>query len=176
MTIRRAAFAATTGLAAVSLAAVSLLAGAPAGAQEGLLPIEVTPTSGAAGDVVTVSGEGCVGETGPGDIEIYLFFEDEEPIAAFGADEVTDEGAWTLELLIEATDPPGLYAYTATCFEGPESDLIIADYEFADFEITAAAPTTTTTTAVAPPAVAPPAVAPQAQPAVAVQAQPTFSG
>jgi hypothetical protein len=167
MNIRRAVIAAAGGVAATAL--VGTL---PVGAQEGdLLPISVTPSSGPAGTVVTVSGEDCVSEAGPGDLVVYLFDSTSaDPIEVFGGT-VTEDGAWTSQLQVEATDPPGVYDFSATCFESPESETIVADYDFASFELTAPAPT-------GPPAAepTPPAAPPAAAPATAVPAKPTFTG
>lgn len=164
MNIRRAVIAAAGGVAATAL--VGTL---PVGAQAGpLLPISVTPSSGPAGTVVTVSGDDCIGEAGPGDLVVFLFDSTSvEPIDIFGGT-VAEDGAWTFQLQFEATDPPGVYDFSATCFESPESEKIVADYDFASFELTAP-PTEQPTTQPTTPA-------PAAAPATAVSAKPTFTG
>jgi hypothetical protein len=165
MNIRRAVIAAAGGIAATAL-----LGTIPVGAQEGdPLPISVTPSSGPAGTVVTVSGDGCIGEAGPGDILVALFDStSDEPIDAFSGD-VAEDGAWTFQLEFEATDPPGVYEFSALCFASPESEDVIAAYGFASFELTAPA--------TEPPAAEPTTPAPPtAAPATAVSAKPTFTG
>jgi hypothetical protein len=169
MKIRRAAIAAMAGVVATALATL------PAGAQEPpLLPISVTPSSGSEGTLVTVSGSDCLSESGPGDVELYVWYEDEEEPDVFGI--VPDEvGAWSIEYTIEstATNPVGLYEISATCFESPDSEVVIADYDFATFEVTA--PPVTTPPPTEPPA-QPPVDQPEAPPATPVPAQPTFTG
>jgi hypothetical protein len=145
-----------------------VLVAAPAGAQE-LLPISVEPTSGPVGTEVTVSGADCLNEAGLGEVEVYLFFEDEEEPAVFPVDEVLEDGSWSLVLASTVEDAPGLYSFTATCFV-PGSDEVIADYEFADFELTG--PPTTTPPSTTPPTTTPP----EAPPAAPVTEEPDFTG
>lgn len=162
MNIRRAAIAAMA-----AGAASALVAAVPASAEE-LLPIGVTPGSGPAGTEFTVSGADCLGEMGPGDVEVYLFFGDAEP-DVFGGITPDAEGDWAVTLLVEDTDPVGVVDISATCFHSPESDEILADYDFTEFEVTEppAAPPTTDAPAPGPPT---------ASPASPVVAQPTFTG
>jgi hypothetical protein len=169
MNIRRAAIAATA-----AVATSALIAGVPAGAQEGeLLPISVTPTSGPAGTLVTISGAGCVTEAGPGDVEVYLFNEgEEEPAETIGGIVPDAEGNWQTQGPVLPTDPIGVHPISATCFESPESDVVVADYDFAFFEVTA--PPTTTPPTTAPPSQ--PTVEKPAAPATPVPAEPIFTG
>ena len=160
MHIRRAVFAAAGGAAMAALTLGPL----PVGAQEPLLPISVSPTSGPAGTTVTISGTECLSEGGPGDLEAYLFYGDGEPILVWSGT-VAADGSWTASTVPEATDPPGIYTLSATCFASPDSDQIVADYDFVDFELTAAAPE-----APADPA------APAAAPATPVTGQPRYTG
>jgi hypothetical protein len=172
MNMRRAAITAIAATAAVATSA--LIAGVPAGAQEGELPLSVSPTSGSAGTLVTISGAGCVTEAGPGDVEVYLFNEGEEEPAVVIDGIVPDaEGNWQTQGPVLPTDPIGIHPISATCFESPESDVVVADYEFVDFEVTA--PPTTTPPTTAPPS-QPPVEEPEAAPATPVPAHPTFTG
>jgi hypothetical protein len=169
-----------TAIAAIAAGAASALVGAiPAGAQE-LLPISIAPSAGPAGTVFTVSGAGCVGEMGPGDVEVYLFFgEDEGDVV--GGITPDSEGDWSVELMVEETDPVGVHDVSATCFHSPDSEEILADYDFTTFEVTAPAPPATppaTPPAAEPttPPAADEATPPAAAPATPVVAQPTFTG
>jgi hypothetical protein len=158
--------------AAAGVAVVALLGASPAGAQE-FLPIEVSPTSGPAGTVVTVSGDGCIAEGTPGVVDVVLFFEAaEDPVLVFSTtpEEVAADGSWSTGFIAEATDPPGLYDVTATCFTDAEGADIVAEYDFATFELTAPTPTPGPTT---PPTVP---VTPQAPPATPVTGDPDFTG
>jgi hypothetical protein len=152
-------------LITAGVGAAAVLVAAPAGAQE-LLPITVEPTTGPIGTEVTVSGEGCLNEDGPGEVDVQLFFEDEEEPAVFPADEVLEDGSWSLVLASTEEDPPGIYTFTATCFV-PGGEEVIADYDFVEFELTA--PPEPPTTPTTPPT-------PTAPPAVPVVEEPDFTG
>ena len=169
MKIKRAAVAAMAGVVATALVTL------PAGAEEPpLLPISVTPSSGPAGTLVTISGAGCVSEAGPGDVEVYLFNEgQDEPAETIGGIVPDAQGNWQTQGPVLPTDPIGIHPISATCFESPESDVVIADYDFATFEVTA--PPVTTPPSTEPPA-QPPVEKPEAPPAAPVRAQPTFTG
>lgn len=173
MTMRRAAIAAIAATAAVATSA--LIAGVPAGAQgEELLPISVTPTSGPAGTLVTISGAGCVTEAGPGDVEVYLFNEGQDEPAETIVGIVPDaQGNWQTQGPVLPTDPIGIHPISATCFESPESSTVVAEYDFVEFEVTA--PTTTPPPSTPPPS-QPPVDKPEAAPATPVPARPTFTG
>jgi hypothetical protein len=162
MDIRRAVIAAggSAAVAALTFGAI------PVGAQA-LSPISVTPTSGPIGTVFTASGADCISEAGPGDLEAYLWFgEGTEPVLVWSGT-VAADGTWTASVQSEATDPPGTYTVSATCFASPESADVVADYDFVDFELTAAP---------APEAPAEPEVVPAAAPATAVPGRPSFAG
>ncbi|MGH9229441.1 MAG: hypothetical protein ACRD07_12095 [Acidimicrobiales bacterium] len=160
--------------AVAGIAATGWLAATPAGAQE-FLPIEISPTSGPPGTQIAISGDGCIAADTPGFIGVFLFFEEEEePVLVFGV-EVADDGSWSAGILSEDTDPLGLYDVTATCFVGPESEEVIAEYDFATFELTAP-PSPPSTAPPATPTPTPAPVAPQAPPATPVTADPTFTG
>lgn len=165
MHIRRAVFAAAGGAAMAALTLGPL----PVGAQEGLLPISVSPTSGAAGTVATVSGTGCTYEGGPGDIVAFMWAPGNEGESDFAwSGTVNADGSWTAGLEFEATDPTGVYTFSATCFVDPESEQVVADYDFVDFELTAAAAPETPAEPAAP--------APAAAPAAPVAGQPRYTG
>jgi hypothetical protein len=172
MNIRRAVIAAAGGAAAAALTFGAI----PVGAQETLLPISVTPTSGPAGTVATVSGADCIGEAGPGDLLAYMWGPTsgpEDPPIGGWAGTVAADGSWTAPVQFEASDAVGTYTISATCFVSPDSDDVVAEYDFVDFELTAADP------APAPPAEQPavePAAAPVAAPAPAVRSQPRYAG
>jgi hypothetical protein len=162
MNIRRAAIAATGGAALAALTLGAL----PVGAQEGLLPIGITPTSGPAGTTATIAGTDCLSESGPGDLEAYMWTgESAEPVLVWSGT-VNPDGSWTAGVTFEATDPVGVYTLSATCFASPESADIVADYDYVDFELTGAP---------APEAPADP-VAPAAAPAAPVAGQPRYTG
>lgn len=178
MKLRRAAIAA---IAAV--ATTALVAGVPAGAEDvpaeeesELLPIDVSPPSGPAGTVVTVSGAGCLTEAGPGEVEVYVFFgEEEEPQVFVVAPE--EDGSWLIELESHPETPPGVFTFTATCFASsdPEAE-VVADYDFAEFEVLASTePTPPTSEPDGPPTLTPVDDEP-APPATPVPGEPTFTG
>ena len=159
----RVVVAATVGVAAAALFA------APVAAQEELLPISVTPSSGPPGTVFTFSGEECLGEE-PGEVLITVFFTDNEVVDEFALTADAD-GSWAADFDTGVPEPlpPGVYTVTATCFVSLETEEpeVIADYDFADFELTAPEPPTTPTTT--PPT-------PKAPPAVPVVEEPDFTG
>jgi hypothetical protein len=161
---KRVVVAATAGVAAAALLA------APVAAQEEeppLLPISVTPASGPPGTVFTFAGEDCIGEEGPGEVLITVFFTDNEVVDEFALTPEAD-GSWAVDFDTGVPEPlpPGVYNVTATCFASAESDKVIAEYDFAAFELTAP-----------PEPPKPPAPEPEpAQPAAPVVAKPTFTG
>jgi len=166
MKLKLAALAASTGLATSAF-----LAGVPVGAQEAPLPLTVTPTSGADG-VFTVSGAGCLGELGPGVIDLFI---DGQPLVnddPENPDLADDEGNWLID--VSPADPsiplePAVLEITADCSVNDGTGTIIATYGPATYEIVAApAPA---------PAPGDPAPAPEAPaPATPVVAEPTFTG
>ena len=166
MKLKLAALAASTGLATTAF-----LVGLPAGAQEAPLPLTVTPTSGTDG-VFAVSGAGCLGELGPGVIDVFI---DGEPLVnddPANPDVADDEGNFAID--VSPADPsiplePGVLEITATCTVNDGSGTVIATYGPASYEILAATPPAST-----PPAPAPAPEAPA--PAVPVVADPTFTG
>jgi hypothetical protein len=151
----------------VAVAAAALFA-TPVAAQEEeppLLPISVTPSSGPPGTVFTFSGEECIGEGGPGDLLITVFFTADEVVDEFSLTPEAD-GSWAVDFETGAPAelPPGVYSVTATCFVSPESEEVIVDYDFTDFELTAP-----------PEPPTPPAPEP-AKPAAPVVEEPDFTG
>jgi hypothetical protein len=163
MDIRRAVIAAAGGAAAAALTFGAI----PVGAQEPVLPISVTPTSGPVGTVFTASGADCISEAGPGELEAYLWYGEETEPRLVWLGTVAADGTWTAPVQSEATDPPGTYTVSATCFTGPGSPDIVVDYDFVSFELTAAP---------APEAPTEPAAAPVAAPAAAVAGRPSYAG
>jgi hypothetical protein len=182
MNKRRVAIAAAGGAAVAAL----IVGAVPVGAQEepSLLPVSVTPTSGPAGTVATLSGDGCIGEGGPGDIEAYLWDPstvEGDPPDLFWSGEVASDGTWTAGVEFEGTDPLGIYFLSATCFVDPESSEIVADYDFVEFELTATDPTPapepTPDPAPAPQPTSKPTRAPEAAtPAAPVAGDPDYTG
>jgi pyruvate dehydrogenase E2 component (dihydrolipoamide acetyltransferase) len=161
MTIRLAAVAAST-----SLAASALLGALPAGAQEGPLPLTVDPPSGTDA-VFTVSGTDCVQDGTPGFVEIFIDGE----FVPGDTDVADDDGSWAFEISPEGAAPdPGVLEITATCTD--DSGATIVEYAAATYEVVAASAPQPTPEAPAPEAPAPAAPAP-ARPVVA---QPTFTG
>jgi hypothetical protein len=155
----------------VAVAATALVA-APVAAQEEeppLLPISVTPSSGPPGTVFTFAGEECIGEEGPGEVLITVFFTDNEVVDEFALTPEAD-GSWAVDFDTGVPEPlpPGVYNVTATCFASAESEKVIAEYAFADFELTAPPK---------PEPPKPPAPEPEpAQPAAPVVEEPDFTG
>lgn len=162
---RLAALAAATGLGAAAL-----LAGVPAGAQEGALPLTIDPTSGPVGTEVVLTGGGCLGEQGPGAIQAFVDgipVEDQDPENPVIADEAGD---WLYVIVPQEGTSPGTYQITATCFVNDGSGTAMAEYGPAAFEVTG--DPASTTTVPAPPAEEPEEPAPAAP----VVATPTFTG
>jgi hypothetical protein len=168
------------GVAAVVMAAATLIGVGPTAAQEGDEPIErldVSPTSGPPGTVITVHGENCI-STIPGSpmeiVDIVLLGDSAEAFVAVTHFDIHD-GAWTGRLTVPAqADPDDAFVLTVTCNGlGPEDNHIVDfTYEPVDFDVTAPATTVPTT----PPTTAPtPAPAP-APPAAPIVAQPSFTG
>jgi hypothetical protein len=131
--------------------------------------ITVEPTSGPPGFPFTFSGEGCVGENGPGVVDLSVFFGGDlmtNPDPGFLVPD--EDGHWTFGILPIgffpiAAEAVGTWEVTATCFDA-ETDEVLVDYEPATFEVTAP--------------VTPPTVpeSPEAPPAAPVPAEPSFTG
>lgn len=133
----------------------------PVGAQEAPLPISVTPASGPAGTVTTVSGTGCVG----GAVEAGLI----DPELGTGVIDASthgdDLGNWSVELQVPTDAQPGdVFVVEGECImEGGPT------YTPAEFTVPPM-----TVDPIADPVV--PAVQPQAQPATPVVADPSYTG
>jgi hypothetical protein len=163
MKLKLAALAASTGLATSAFFGVL-----PADAQA--LGLTVTPTSGTDG-VFNVSGSGCLGELGPGVVDLFI---DGQPLVnddVADPDVADEEGNWSIDVSPE--DPtiplePGVLTITATCTVNDGSGTPIVEYSPATYEIVAAQD----------PAPAPePEPVPEAPaPATPVVAEPTFTG
>jgi hypothetical protein len=183
------------GAAVVLAAGITLICAGPTSAQQGdgsSEPLDVSPTSGPPGTVITVRGGGCFS---PGEevADVELFDETtQQSVALRGArvgNAQVDLGSWSAELTVPAgVDPDDAFVVTASCATlGPEDDhILLFDYEPVAFDVTGASttspptstppittpPTTTAPTTTAP---APPARAPAA-PAEPVVAAPAFTG
>lgn len=154
----------TKRMAALAVAGVttSLLAAAPAGAGVSPIPgleLEVTPTSGPGGTVVTVSGSDCVVDDVPGEVEFGLAdFGNFTPVV-FDVAVPDVDGNWTGQFTVPpGTDPEGTYAVGAECvIEVDEGEFEpIVEYFPVEFDVTGDGPTPTT----APPATTPPTTGP----------------
>ena len=165
MKLKLAALAASTGLATSAFFGVL-----PADAQA--LGLTVTPTSGTDG-VFNVAGSGCLGELGPGTIDVFI---DGQPLVnddVENPDIADEEGNWSID--VSPADPsvplePGVLSITATCSVNDASGTVIAEYGPATYEIVAAqepAPTPEPEPEPEPEAPAP---------ATPVVAEPTFTG
>ena len=170
MKLTLAALAASTGLATSAFFGVL-----PADAQA--QPLTVTPTSGTDG-VFNVAGGGCLGEQGPGTIDVFI---DGQPLVnddVENPDIADEEGNWSID--ISPADPsiplePGVLTITATCSVNDASGTVIAEYGPATYEILAAEePAPEPAPEPEAPAPAPEPEAPA--PATPVVAQPTFTG
>jgi hypothetical protein len=176
MKTRLVAAAATTGFAVSAL-----LAGTPAGAQAEPLPLTIDPASGTDG-VFTVSGTGCVAETGPGAVIIEVAgapLENADPASPLIANE---DGTWSLGVEpVGGLPDPGTIEVTAECNvnDGAATPTPIVTYAPASYELLP----TETPDPTAPPATDPPApVAPDEvilqapAPAQPVAADPDYTG
>lgn len=180
------------GAAAVAVAvAATVMCAGPAAAQpddEPNVTLDVSPTSGAAGTVITVRGEDC-DLTDVGLVAVLVNLEDEVP--EIGDMEVypDDAGSWTAQPAVPPDAAPGEeLVVRAACgyFDSPTSEFtLVFAYEPVTFHVTGApttAPPRTAPPASAPPATGPPAgPAPEPAPAPAppaepVVAEPTFTG
>lgn len=133
------------------------------------------PTTLTVGGSFTVSAADCLNEDStPGDVQVDVFNEHREEPQSFQAP-VDDDGTWSLELQSEEADI-GLNGVTATCFVSPESDEIVAEYDFVLVTVNATQATPTTDQPPATPPPAPPPAPPIAAPATPQQGEPTFTG
>jgi hypothetical protein len=172
------------GAAALFVAAAATFIGVgPTSAQEGdppkeppepTEPLEVSPTSGPPGTVISIQGVNCI-STATGSpaaiVNIELVGESGQAstsVAHFDVDD--DTGAWSTQLAVPAgADPDDTFVLTAVCAAlGPEDNhIFVFEYLPVDFDVTAPpAPTTPPPTPTAPPA-------PPAQP---IPGDPTFTG
>jgi hypothetical protein len=130
--------------------------------------LDVTPTSGSVGSRVTVSGQGCVNDTGIGTglVSVLLFGQGDQK--QFTVEDVLDDGSWSTVITLPEGLAAGPHLLTAICAfpAGGEVDYTPVDFEVIDATAT---PPTTTTTVVGP--------GPQpASPATPVPGEPTFTG
>ena len=167
MKLKLAALAASTGLATSAFFGVL-----PADAQA--LALTVTPTSGTDG-VFNVSGSGCLGEQGPGAIDLFI---DDQPLVnddVENPDVADEDGNWSID--VSPADPsiplqPGVLTITATCTVNDASGTPIVEYSPATYEIVAAEEPAPEPAPEPEPEPEPEAPAP----ATPVVAQPTFTG
>jgi len=117
-----------------------ILGGGMADAQEGL-PIQVAPSSGEPGTVITVSGEGCVGT------EVALTLQNGGPIAS-GSATPNEAGAWSGTIEVPAGVSAGTLTVLAQCFGGGE--VVYSPGSFTVTEPTTTTSSTTTTTTTTP--------------------------
>lgn len=174
MKTRLVAAAATTGFA-VSV----LLAGTPAGAQAEPLPLTIDPASGTDG-VFTVSGTGCVADTGPGAVIIEVAgapLENADPTNPLIANE---DGSWSLAVEpVGGLPDPGLIEVTAECNvnDGAATPTPIVTYAPASYELLPTeTPDPTTPPATDAPTPDDGVVVEAPAPAEPVAADPTYTG
>jgi hypothetical protein len=134
-----------TAAAIVAGAAAVLVAAPPAGAGDGFT---VTPTSGPAGTVISVSGTGCY-EEGLPDRHVSIILSDGEQASASSSVVPDDNGAWSGQLTVPAgADPAGTYQVYASCWGsilGDNGQEILA-YGPVAFDVTGGGPAPTTPT------------------------------
>lgn len=152
-------------LAATAIVGGAALLAVPVGAQAPL-PLDVSPTSGAGGSNVAVSGQGCIEGDRRGLVTVVLFGDGQE--RQFTVANVRDDGSWSTVITVPEGLSPGPYSLTALC---EISRGVEVQYERVDFEVLATAPPpTSTTTMVVTPAPEP------AAPATPVPGEPIFTG
>jgi hypothetical protein len=153
MTVRRAAVAAATGLALVAT-----LVAAPAGAQQPepeSLPLDITPTSGPGGTVITASGADCARQQAFNAF-VQVYFAQGDQVLNSSVHEVSDNGTWSQQIQVPGdASPAATYSVFATCFvdAGDDTDRA-AEYEAVPFAVSG----------------------PEAAPAAAVAGDPSFTG
>lgn len=135
----------TKRIAAIAAAGVAttLLAVPPASAGDGFT---VTPTSGPAGTVISVSGTGCY-EDGLPDTEVTISFGDGESVGVSTMIIPDDNGAWSGQLTVPAgVDPAGEYAVGGYCWGEILGDngQMIREYASVAFDVTGDGPAPTT--------------------------------
>jgi hypothetical protein len=169
-------------LVSAGIGAAAVLVAAPAGAQEPPeLPLSVEPTTGGAGTVITVSGDGCTSENPEDAPEVDFILADEVFFFGEGEGVVADEdlvqaedGTWSGQLTVPAdVDPDLSWFVSALCFSGPGEDAeVLAVYEIVEFDVTGPPTTPTTPPSTTPP----PTTPPEAPPAAPVTEEPDFTG
>ena len=147
-----------------------------------LPPLDVSPTSGSPGTVITVHGEECVPPMGLQFVVLQLVDDTAGEVVI----ESNNDGleAWSLALTVPTSvDPDHAFAVVAQCgFFGPEDDpILIGRYDPVCFDVIGEPSTDPTVPPTqcpppAPPAAPPPAPPTPARPATPVVAEPTFTG
>jgi hypothetical protein len=180
------------GAASAALLASVALAAGPASAQEEepLAPLAVAPTSGPAGTVISVSGDGCLLQEGqegliPTGDAVLLRIDDavtDDDVVAENIVAAAPDGTWSTSLTVpEGLDPEAVYVVAAVCFgvaEPVENTVVLVEYEPILFDVLGSPtepPVTPPDVEIPPVEIDPPAAAP-APAARAVRAQPTFTG
>ncbi|HEX5947792.1 MAG TPA: hypothetical protein VFY82_16015 [Acidimicrobiales bacterium] len=131
--MRARALAAT---AAVCITATTWVTGAPAWAQADPPPVEVLPTSGPPGSIVTVTGAGCDSPAQAG-AELWDAVAGGSVDVAFA--DVAADGIWTVDLAVPEDRTPGeMLEVRSWCELGPGDNW---DYAQGEFEVTDPRPT-----------------------------------
>jgi len=188
------------GVAVTTLVAGSVAVGVVGSAQAVVAPVfSISPSSGAPGDQVVVSGTACAAVGG---VTAHVFlYQGVEPIPSgaaplpnrllTGTIAVSQDGTWSATLSIPAEAVPGPLTFLANCANANSSESAAPifwygqaqAFELTDGTTTTEGPTTTSTTDTstteAPTTTADPATTTTAAPAAraaAVTASPAFTG
>ena len=187
------------GVAVTTLVAGSVAVGVVGSAQAVVAPVfSISPSSGAPGDQVVVSGTACAAVGG---VTAHVFlYQGVEPIPSgaaplpnrllTGTIAVSQDGTWSATLSIPAEAVPGPLTFLANCANANSSESAAPifwygqaqAFELTDGTTTTEGPTTTVTvtpTTEAPTTTADPATTTTAAPAAraaAVTASPAFTG
>jgi hypothetical protein len=136
------------------------------------LPIEVSPTSGPAGTLISVSGSGCVNPDGPAPLaEVFVYPLGSEGVDNWSSVDVAEDGSWSSDGfgVSDVVIPELDYAVSARCYLPPDEvngdNVILFEYEDVAFDVTPPpAPEPTTPPTTEPSAPAPPPATPVVAP------------